>query len=141
MNSNELLGAAKTVVIKDQIAELVERLDENGSYALSFYEEYKDDFASCEYLGDMIIQWSGAQVDLRYTSVLMWLRGEGVSVDYIQRAFAEGLVDGTEQDIYKIIQCAQQLYFFEKLNADYATLEQLHKLHCDLAELEREQVA
>ena len=127
--------------IKDQIAELVERLEENGSYALSFYEEYSDNFATCEYLSDMIMEWADDQIDIYYSSLWSWVREEAIAQDYIQRAVAEGLVDTSDFDIYKAIQVAQYLYYSDEVYADYVTLEELHKLHRELAELEQEQVA
>jgi hypothetical protein len=124
--------------IKEQIAELVELLEENGSYSLSFYEEYSDDFANNEYLGDLIHEWADSQVSIYYDSLWNWVREYGISVDYIQRAVAEGLVDTADFDIYKAIQCAQYLFYSDEVYADYATLEQLHKLHRELAELEQQ---
>jgi hypothetical protein len=124
--------------IKEQIAELVERLEENGSYSLSFYEEYSKSFATREYLGDMIMEWADSQVDIYYSSLVDWIRYPGEAVDYIQRAVAEGLVDTADFDIYKAIQCAQYLFYSDEVYADYATLEQLHKLHRELAELEQQ---
>lgn len=127
--------------IKDQIAELVERLEENGSYSLSFYEEYSDDFANNEYLEDMIDEWADSQVSFYYDSLLTWVRENGCATDYIEQAVAEGLIDCRNFDFYKAIQCAQYLFYSNEVHTDYATLEQLHKLHRELAELEREQVA
>lgn len=131
--------------IKEQITNLVERLEETGSYGLIFYEDfvvYSDDFAERKYLGDMIDEWADAQVSLCYSSLWSWVRDEGaIAQDYIQRAVAEGIVDCKEFDIYKAIQSAQYLFYSDEVYAAYSTLEQLHKLHRELAELEREQVA
>lgn len=123
--------------IKEQIDNLVDSLDECGK---EFYYEYSDHFTSHYYscLEDMIMQWSDAQVDLFYTSILAWVSEVGISVDYIQRAFAEGLVNGAEQDVYQIIQCAQYLYYSEEVYADFAKLEQLKQLHEELHDLELE---
>ena len=127
--------------IKEQIAELVERLEEQGSYSLCFYEEYSNDFAYRECLEDMIDEWADAQVDIYYSRLIDWIRYPGESVDYIQRAVAEGLVDCKEFDIYKAIQAGQYLFYRDEIYTDFETLEQLHKLHQELADLEREQVA
>jgi hypothetical protein len=127
--------------IKEQIAELVERLEENESYSLDFYTEYCNNFANNEYLSDLINEWADSQVSIYYDSLLNWVREYAIAQDYIQRAVAEGLVDTADFDIYKAIQCAQYLFYSDEVYADYATLEQLHKLHQELHELEQEQVA
>lgn len=126
--------------IKDQIAELVERLEENGSYSLSFYEEYSDDFAD-RCLEDMIYDWVDSQVSIYYSSLWSWVREEVDAPDYIQRAVAEGHVDTANFNIYEAIKSAQYLFYSDEVFADFKTLEELHKLHQELAELEREQVA
>jgi hypothetical protein len=123
--------------IKEQIAELVERLEENGSYSLSFYEEYSDDFANNEYLGDLIHEWADSQVSIYYDSLWNWVREYGISVDYIQRAVAEGLADTRNFNLYETIKTAQYLFYSDEVNSDYSTLEQLHKLHRELAELQQ----
>ena len=127
--------------IKDQIAELVERLEENGSYSLSFYEEYSNDFAINKDLNSMIIEWSWSLVDDFCYKLWSWVREYAIAQDYIQRAVAEGLVDTANFDIYETIKTAQYLFYSDEVYADYSTLEQLHALHSELAELEREQVA
>ena len=123
--------------IKEQIDNLVESLDEYGK---EFYYEYSQYFTTHYYhcLEDMIAKWSDNQIDLYYSSLLDWIREYGVSVDYIQRAFAEGLVDGAKQDVYQIIQCAQYLFYFDEVYADFTTLEQLKQLHEELHNLELE---
>lgn len=127
--------------LKDQITELVERLEENGSYSLSFYEEYSDDFANREDLDDMIMEWTDSQVSYYYGSLLNWLREYGCATDYVEQAVAEGLVDCRNFDFYKTLQVAQYLFYSDEIYTDFETLEQLHKLHKELAELEQEQVA
>lgn len=128
--------------IKDQIAELVERLEENGSYALSFYEEYNYDFSINKYLNSMIVEWSWSLVDVYNSSLWSWVRDEGaIAQDYIQRAVAEGHVDTAKFNIYEAIKSAQYLFYIDEVYADYSTLEKLHSLHRELAELKREQVA
>ena len=127
--------------IKEQIDNLVERLEENGSYSLSFYEDYSDDFATRKYLEDMMDEWADSQVSFYYDSLLDWIREEGCATDYIEQAVAEGLIDCRNFDFYKTIQVGQYLFYSDEVNKDYATLEELHKLHRELAELEREQVA
>ena len=129
--------------IKEQIGQLVESLEEQGSYSLSFYDDYSQYFTTHYYscLDDMIDEWADAQVDIYYSELADWIRVGGEAVDYIQEAFEHGLVDGTKQDIYQIIQCAQYLFYRDEIYADFETLEQLHKLHQELADLEREQVA
>lgn len=127
--------------IKEQIAELVERLEEQGSYSLSFYEDYSDDFANREYLEDMIDEWADSQVSFYYDSLLDWVREYDCATDYVEQAVVEGLVDCQKFDFYKTIQIAQYLFYRDEVYADFETLEQLHALHNELAELEQEQVA
>ena len=127
--------------IKEQIDNLVERLEENGSYSLSFYEDYSDDFATRKYLEDMMDEWADSQVSFYYDSLLDWIREEGCATDYIEQAVAEGLVDCRNFDFYKAIQVGQYLFYRDEVYADFETLEELHKLHRELAELEKEQVA
>lgn len=127
--------------IKDQIAELVERLEEQGSYSLNFYEEYSDDFANREYLEDMINEWADSQVSVYCGSLLNWLREKDCATDYVEQAVADGLVDCKNFDLYKAIQVGQYLFYSDEVYADFKTLEQLHKLHQELAKLELEQVA
>lgn len=122
--------------IKDQIAELVERLEDDGSYSLNFYEEYCDDFATNEYLSDMIMEYADSQVDIYYSKLADWIRVRSEAVDYIQQAFVEGFVDGAKQDIYQIIQAGQYLFYSDEIYTDFSTLEQLHKLHRQLLELD-----
>lgn len=123
--------------IKEQITNLVERLEETGSYGLSFYEEYSDDFTSCEYLEDMIDEWADAQVSIYYNSLLNWVREYSRASDYVERAVAEGLVDWRNFDFYKAIQVGQYLFYSDEIYTDFDTLEELHKLHRELAELEK----
>lgn len=125
--------------IKDQIAELVERLEDDGSYSLNFYEEYCDDLAEREYLEDMIDEWVDSQVSFYYDSLLDWVREYGSC--YVEQAVAEGLVDCRNFDFYKAIQAGQYLFYRDEIYTDFSTLEQLHKLHRELSELELEQVA
>lgn len=128
--------------IKDQIAELVERLEEKESYSLDFYKEYSDDFSINKYLSSMIVEWSWSLVDVYNSSLWSWVRDEGaIAQDYIQRAVAEGFADTRNFNLYETIKTAQYLFYSDEVYADYATLEQLHALHRELAELEREQVA
>lgn len=127
--------------VKEQIAELVERLEENGSYSLSFYEEYSDDFSNREYLEDMIDEWADSQVSFYYGSLLEWVRENGCATDYVEQVVAEGLIDFQHFDFYKTLQVGQYLFYRDEVYADFKTLEQLHKLHRELAELKREQVA
>lgn len=125
--------------IKEQINELVEHLEEQGSYSLSFYEDYCDDFATCEYLDDMIAEWADSQVSYYYDSLLDWVREHGSYC--VEQAVAEGLVDCRNFDFYKAIQVGQYLFYRDEIYTDFSTLEQLHKLHRELSELELEQVA
>lgn len=127
--------------IKEQIAELVERLEEQGSFSLSFYEEYSDDFANREYLEDMIDEWADSQVSFYYDSLLNWIREYGCATDYVEQAVAEGLVDCKNFDFYKTIQAGQYLFYRDEIYTDLEMLEQLQNLHRELAELEKEQVA
>ena len=128
--------------IKDQIAELVESLEETDSYGLSFYKEYSEDFSINKYLSSMIIEWSWSLVDVYNSSLWSWVRDEGaIAQDYIQRAVAEGHVDTANFNMYEAIKSAQYLFYIDEVYADYATLDKLHALHRELAELEREQVA
>lgn len=124
--------------IKEQITNLVESLEETGAYGLSFYEEYSNDFATCEYLEDMITEWADNQIDLYYSSLLSWVREYYCAADYIQQAVAEGLVDCKEFDIYKAIQCAQYLFYSDAVYEEFTTLEQLKQLHEELHDLELE---
>lgn len=126
--------------IKDQIAELVEERLE-GSYSLDFYAEYSDDFAINNDLNSMIIEWSWSLVDIYNSSLWSWVREEAIAQDYIQRAVAEGLADTRNFNLYETIKSAQYLYYSDEVNKDYTTLAELHALHRELAELEREQVA
>jgi hypothetical protein len=123
--------------IKEQIAELVERLEENGSYSLSFYEEYSDDFAINKDLNSMIIEWSWSLVDIYCSKLWSWVREYAIAQDYIQRAVAEGLADTRNFNLYETIKTAQYLFYSDEVNSDYSTLEQLHKLHRELAELQQ----
>lgn len=120
--------------IKEQIDHLVDSL--NGSYALSFYDDYSDDFATNEYLSDMIMEYADSQVDIYYSKLADWIRVRSEAVDYIQQAFVEGFVDGAKQDIYQIIQAGQYLFYSDEIYTDFSTLEQLHKLHRQLLELD-----
>jgi hypothetical protein len=135
------MNTLNALQIKEQIAELVERLEENGSYSLSFYEEYRDDFAINKDLNSMIIEWSWSLVDVFYSKLWSWVREYAIAQDYIQRAVAEGLADTRNFNLYETIKTAQFLFYSDEVYADYATLEQLHKLHQELHELEQEQVA
>lgn len=125
--------------IKEQIDHLTDSL--NGSYALDFYEEYSEDFAFNKDLNSMIIEWSWSLVDIYNSSLWSWVREEAIAQDYIQRAVAEGLADTRNFNLYETIKTAQYLFYSDEVNKDYATLEQLHKLHRELAELKQEQVA
>ena len=123
--------------IKEQITNLVESLEETGSYGLSFYEEYCDDFATCEYLEDMIIEWADSQVDFSWFSLWSWVRECYCATDYIEQAVSEGLIDCKEFDIYKAIQCAQYLFYSDAVYEEFTTLEQLKQLHEDLQKLHK----
>ena len=125
--------------IKDKIDHLTDNL--NGTYSLSFYEEYSDDFANREYLEDMIDEWADSQISVYYGSLLEWLREEGCATDYVEQVVAEGLIDCRHFDFYKTLKVGQYLFYRDEVYKDYATLEQLHALHQELAELEKEQVA
>lgn len=125
--------------IKEQIDNLVDSL--NGTYSISFYDEYSYDFAEREYLEDMIDEWADSQVSFYYYSLLNWIREYGCATDYVEQAVAEGLVDWRNFDFYKAIQVGQYLFYKDEIYTDFETLEQLHALHRELAELEREQVA
>lgn len=136
MNTTEL----RINKIKEQIDHLTDNL--NGSYALDFYEEYSDDFAINGDLNSMIIEWSWSLVDVYNSSLWSWVRDEGATAqDYIQRAVAEGLADTRNFNLYETIKTAQYLFYSDEVYADFKTLEQLHKLHRELAELKQEQVA
>lgn len=125
--------------IKDQIDHLSDEL--YGCYSISFYDDYSDDFASREYLEDMIDEWADSQVSFYYDSLLDWIREEDGATDYVEQAVAEGLIDCRNFDFYKAIQVGQYLFYSDEVYADFKILEQLHALHRELAELEREQVA
>lgn len=135
MNTTEL----RINKIKEQIDHLTDNL--NGSYALGFYDDYSDDFATRKYLEDMMDDWADNQIDISYDSLLNWLREEDCATDYIEKVVAEGLIDCRNFDFYKAIQVGQSLFYRDAIYEDYSTLEQLHKLHRELAELKQEQVA
>lgn len=123
--------------IKKQISQLVECLEEQGLYSLSFYEDYGNAFANYECLEDMIDEWADSQVSIHYDSLLNWVRDCGCATDYVEQAVAEGLVDCRNFNFYKAIQTGQSLFYSNEVYTDYEILEQLHKLHRELAELEQ----
>ena len=125
--------------IKEQIDHLTDEL--YGCYSINFYEEYSDDFAINKDLNSMIIEWSWSLVDIYNSSLWSWVREEVDAPDYIQRAVTEGLADTRNFNLYETIKSAQYLYYSDEVYADFKTLEQLHKLHQELAKLEQEQVA
>ena len=124
--------------IKEQITNLVESLEETGSYGLSFYEECRDDFAKREYLENMITEWADSQVNLSWLSLWSWVRECCCATDYIQQAVAEGFIDCKEFDMCKVIQCAQYLFYSDAIYEEFTTLEQLKLLHEELHNLELE---
>lgn len=138
MNANN-----RITEVKDQITQLHNEINKIvnslGYYAENMYEENLHRLLTDDL--HQLIQEEAESLKGIYTSDLLnWLRDTVDSKVYLKRAIDELGADANS-DLDEAIRTAQYIYYYERLYEDYSTLEELHKLHRELAELEREQVA
>lgn len=90
--------------INDRLNELI------GNIEIEDIEEFYDYYSS-DYISDMISYYADSRVNIYYSDLREWLSRSVYSIDYMERAVDEYLVDTRDYDFYKHIQVAQYLYY------------------------------